>query len=145
MGDNQSGATEVTSYELEGSRMSPKRMRVDTGDAEFVVGKDVNPVEYFLGSVAACINSTGTMVAHDMDLDVDALEVTVEGDVDYSTYRGEESDARAGLQDVRVTLSVESPADESTVEEWVAAVKGRCPITDNVENETDLNVRVEHA
>lgn len=143
MADGSSDA--VTSYRLTGTRVSPKRTRVDTGEAEFVVGKDVNPVEYFLGSIVACVNSTGTMVARDLDLDLEALDITVEGDVDYSRYKGEPSEARPGLQGVEVRLDVAADADEATLEAWLDQVKARCPITDNVEHETALDVTFEPA
>ncbi|MFC7115735.1 OsmC family protein [Natronoarchaeum sp. GCM10025703] len=138
-------SNELSTYKLTGTRMSPKRIEVDTGDAEFVVGKDVNPVEYFLGSIIGCLNSTGTMVARDMDIDIEEMTVELEGGVDYSTYRGEESDARPGLQDLDVTVSVVSDADQATLDEWMAAIEERCPITDNVVNETPIDVAVESA
>ncbi len=133
--------SELTHYEISASRVSPKRTRVDTGDAEFVVGKDVNPVEYFLGAVLACLNSTGTMVARDMDIDIQSLEATVEGDVNYATYRGVDVTDRAGLQGLDVVLSVETEGD-ADLDAWLASVKDRCPITDNVENETGLSVNL---
>jgi uncharacterized OsmC-like protein len=136
------GDSELSHYEVDAARVSPKRTRIDTGDAEFVVGKDVNPVEYFLGSVLACLNSTGTMVARDMDIDIESLEATVESDVNYATYRGEASEDRTGLQELDVTLSVET-ADAAGLDAWLAAVKDRCPVTDNVENETTLSVTLE--
>ena len=136
------GNTDPTHYAMQGSRHSPQRTVVDTGDAEFVVGDDVNPVEYFLGSVLGCINSTGTMVARDMDVDIESLEIAVEGDLDYSTYLGKESDDRTGLQGLEVSLDVETAGD-ADLDAWLAAVKERCPVTDNVENETPLQVSLE--
>ncbi|MFU8869112.1 OsmC family protein [Natronococcus sp.] len=136
-------SNEPTTYELTGERLSPRRTRIDTGDAEFVVGKDVNPVEYFLGAVLGCLNSTATMVARDMELSIEGLDLRVEGDVDYASYRGEPADARSGLQDLEVTISVETDADDETLESWLEAVEDRCPVTDNVENETPLEVAVE--
>ncbi|WP_440988392.1 OsmC family protein [Haloarchaeobius baliensis] len=136
------GDSELTHYEVRASRVSPKRTSVDTGDAAFTVGKDVNPVEYFLGSILACLNSTGTMVARDMDIDITSLEASIEGDVNYATYRGEDVDDRAGLQGLEVSLSVETAGD-ADLEAWLAAVKERCPVTDNVENETGLTVALE--
>lgn len=130
-------------YRLEGTRVSPKRMTVDTGEAEFEIGRDVNPVEYFLGSVAGCVNSTGTMVARDMDLRIEELTVMVEGGVDYAAYRGEATDSRPGLQGLEITLEVEADATADELEAWVEAVKARCPITDNVENATVIDVSVE--
>lgn len=143
MSDNGSSDSDLTPYELHAERVSPKRTTVDTGSAEFVVGKDVNPVEYFLGAVAACLNSTGTMVARDMDLDIENLEITVEGGVDYDRYAGRETDARAGLQDVQASIEIEADADEETLGAWLDAVKDRCPVTDNVANETPLAVTLE--
>ncbi|APW96388.1 osmotically inducible protein OsmC [Halobiforma lacisalsi AJ5] len=136
---------DLTTYELIGERHSPKRTRIDTGDAEFVVGKDVNPVEYFLGAILGCLNSTGTMVARDMGIEIDDLTATIEGDVDYDSYRGEETDARPGLQGLTVSVAIESDADEDRLEEWLAAVERRCPVTDNVVNETGLSIDVESA
>jgi uncharacterized OsmC-like protein len=89
--------------------------------------------------VLGCLNSTATMVARDMDVDIESLEATVEGDVNYATYRGGESEDRAGLQGLEVTLSVEAGGD-ADLDAWLAAVKERCPVTDNVENETGLSV-----
>ena len=136
-------STDLTTYELTGERVSPKRMRIDTGEAEFVVGHDVNPVEYFLGAVLGCLNSTGTMVARDMDLAIDEMTVEIDGGVDYASYRGESSDSRPGLQGLEVRIRLDTDADEDTVAEWLEAVKARCPVTDNVENETPLELFVE--
>ncbi len=130
---------DLSTYEMTGTRISPKRMEIDTGDAEFVVGKDVNPVEYFLGAILGCLNSTGTMVARDMEIDIEEMTVGISGGVDYSRYRGEESDVRPGLQELDVTIEIDADADGATLEEWLAAVKDRCPVTDNVENETSLS------
>ena len=145
MGDNSGDASSVTSYRLTGERVSPKRTRVDTGDATFVVGKEVNPVEYMLGAVVACLNSTGTMVARDMDVDIDELTMTVEGDVDYARYRGEETDARSGLQEITISLSVAADADEGTLQTWRSRVEDRCPVSDTVANDTPLSVELDRA
>ncbi len=110
------GTGELTHYEVDASRISPRR--------------------------TACLNSTATMVARDMDIDIESLEATVEGDVNYATYRGEASDDRPGLQGVEVELSVEAD-DDADLDAWLVAVKDRCPVTDTVENETGVTVRLD--
>ena len=120
--------------------MSPKRTNVETGSAEFVVGRDVNPVEYLLGSVVACVNSTGTMVARDMDLDIESLDITVEGSVDYARYHGDVTDTRPGLQALTITVDISADAAQETIEHWLEDVKRRCPITDTIANETPLDL-----
>jgi uncharacterized OsmC-like protein len=133
----------LSTYELTGTRTSPQRMEVDTGEATFEVGRDANPIEFFLGSVLGCLNSTATMVARDMDIGIEELEATVTGSVNYATYKGEETDDRAGLQGVEVTLSVVADADETELREWLTAVEERCPVTDNVANATPVDVELD--
>jgi uncharacterized OsmC-like protein len=144
MADDTRDSASVTDYRLTATRMSPKRTKVDTGDAEFVVGKDVNPVEFFLGSIMACLNSTGTMVARDMDIDLRELSVTIEGGVDYARYRGEASDSRPGLQTIEASIDVTADVSDSTLATWLDRVKDRCPVTDNVEHETPLAIEFSH-
>jgi len=135
----------TTTYELTGTRQDRHRMRVSTGEAEFDVDTDTNPIEYLLGSLVGCLNFTATRVAREMDVDIEGMEAAVEGDVDYSRFKGEETDARAGLQDVRVALSVETDADEGTLEEMLEAVERRCPVSETLANGTGLGVTVEAA
>ena len=136
------GGSELTHYEVSASRVSPQRTRVAVGDAEFVVGNDVNPIEYLLGSILGCLNSTGTMVARDMGIDIESLEATIEGDVNYAAYLGKETSDRPGLQELNVTLSVEAAGD-ADLDAWLAAVEERCPVTDNVGNGTELSVTLD--
>ena len=133
----------LSTYELTGTRTSPHRMTVDTGDATFEVGRDANPIEYLLGSLLGCVNSTASAVARDMDIEFDELEATVTGGVNYAAYKGEETDDRAGIQGIDVTLSVVADADEAQLQEWLAAVERRCPVTDNVANETPIDLDLE--
>ena len=136
------GNSKLTHYEVSASRVSPHRSRVTTDDGEFVVGHDVNPVEYLLGSLLACINSTATMVARDMEIDIESLEATIEGDVNYATYLGKASEDRPGLQGLDVTLSVETAGD-ADLDAWLSAVEERCPVSDNVTNETHVALTLE--
>jgi uncharacterized OsmC-like protein len=82
------------------------------------------------------------MVARDMYINIKSLDATVEGAVNYATYRGEEVEDRAGLQGLEVTLSVETEGD-ADLDAWLTSVKERCPVTDNVENETGLSVTLD--
>jgi len=139
---DQQPSEHVSTIRVEGERVSPKRLAVETAKTELVVGRDASPVEYFLAAVAGCINSTGFVVARDMDLDVDSLAVAVEGDVDYAAYKGVETDERAGFEGVEVDVTVEADADEATLDEWRRRVEERCPVTDNVANETPVSLSV---
>ncbi|MEF8779687.1 MAG: OsmC family protein [Haloferacaceae archaeon] len=140
MTENDDSDPELSTKTVTGTRLSPKRMTIDTGDGEFTIGADGSPLHHLLGSYAACINSTGSQVAREMDLDVDSLEVSIEASYDPRIYLGEDVDARAGFQGFDVTVDVEADADKETLEEWLAAIERRCPVSDNIENETELAV-----
>lgn len=131
---------ELSTKTVTGTRISPKRMTIDTGDSEFTIGSDGSPLHHLLGSYAACINSTGSQVARDMDLDIERLEVSVEASYDPRIYMGEDVDARAGFQGFDVTVDVEADADRETLDEWMAEIERRCPVSDNVEEETEIAV-----
>jgi len=115
---------------------------VTTEDGEFIVGHDANPVEYLLGSILACLNSTATMVARDMDVEIETLDASIEGDVNYGKYLGKPTEDRPGLQGLDVTLSVETAGD-ADLDAWLSAVEDRCPVSDNVSNETEVSVTLE--
>ena len=143
MAANTDDEDDLTTYTLTGTSLSPRRMRIETDDADFVIGDDASPVEYLLGSLLACVNSTGALVARDMGIDLEELTGTIEGTVDYAAFLGEETDARAGYQQVTISLTVDADADDETLEAWLAAVEQRCPVSDNVENGTPLGFEFE--
>lgn len=132
--------SELSTKTISGTRLSPKRMTVDTGEATFTIGTDASPLYYLLGSYAACINSTGSQVARDMDLDVHSLEVSVEASYDPRVYLGEDVDVRAGFQGFDVEIDVEMDADRETIETWVDEIERRCPVSENIENETEIRI-----
>ncbi|UWG52164.1 putative redox protein, regulator of disulfide bond formation [Halalkaliarchaeum sp. AArc-CO] len=132
--------SELSTKTVTGTRISPKRMTIDTGDSEFTIGSDGSPLHHLLGSYAACINSTGSQVARDWGMDIESLEVSVEASYDPRIYLGEDVDARAGFQGFDVTVDVEADADRETIEEWIAEIERRCPVSDNIENETEIAV-----
>jgi len=142
MGDSDG---DTTTYRLTGARQGRHHMRVDTGEETFDVDRDVNPVQHLLGGLVGCLNSTATTVSREMGVDIEGLEAAVEGDIDYSRYKGEETDARAGLQNVRVTLTVDADADEETLADLLAEVERRCPVSETLSNGTDLGVSLESA
>lgn len=140
MATEDNSDSELSTKTVTGTRISPKRMTIDTGDSAFTIGSDGSPLHHLLGSYAACINSTGSQVARDMDFDIERLEVSVEASYDPRIYLGEDVDARAGFQGFDVTVDVEADADRETLEEWMGEIERRCPVSDNVEKETEIAV-----
>jgi uncharacterized OsmC-like protein len=151
MADNTAESDQLTSFSVSAESETATKTLVETRDFEFVIdepphlgGDDdgPNPVEYLLGSLAGCLNVVGHAVAREMDLDVDGLEVEIEGDLDPAKFMGKAEDPRAGYQEVRVDLTVDSDEDEAALETWLDAVEERCPVSDNLGQATPLELDV---
>jgi uncharacterized OsmC-like protein len=98
-----------------------------------------NPLEYLLAGQAGCLNVTGHQVATEMDINIDDLELTIEGEFNQAAFAGNIDD-RTGLQDIEVSMTVDAEADEDIIEEWAERVEARCPVSDNIKNETSVEL-----
>ena len=64
--------------------------------------------EYCMGSLAACL--TQTIVAHatSRGIQIDSINIDVEGDVDLRGFTGISNDVRPGAQQFRVNMNIKS-------------------------------------
>lgn len=151
MSQNEAEADELPTFGVRAEAETATRTTVETRGFEFVVdepedlgGDDEgpNPVEYLAGSWAGCLNVVGHLVADEMDIELDGLAIDVEGELDPARLFGHDEDVRAGYQEVRMSLSVDTGADEETLQEWFDEVEERCPVTDNLANPTPIDVTI---
>lgn len=145
MSGESSPTESLQTIEVTGHGQGPKSTHVEAAGAEFVVGKEASPLDYLLGSLAACINVIGHLVARDHDVALDDLDVHVEGDIDPAKYRGEATAPRAGFQSIRVEVAADIDADDEELQAWMDEVAERCPVADNLRNGSALSVSVRHA
>jgi uncharacterized OsmC-like protein len=74
--------------------------------------------DLLLGALAACAQITCQMVAAAMGISTEAINVTVEGDLDLQGTLGLSKDVPVGFQDIRVTFDVHAP--QATAEQLSA-------------------------
>ncbi len=101
-------------------------------------GKDEapSPVEMYLASIAGCINAAGQWIAKEMDMDLQKIDIHIEGEVDGSKFLKNDNTFRAGFSEIVAKVEIVSNSDPSIQEEWLKQVRGRCPVIDNTENGT---------
>lgn len=125
---------------------------VEARNFEFVVDEPAslggtndgpNPVEFLLGAWAGCLNVVVQTVAEEQGIDVDGVEIALEGDLDPRKLLGVEPDVRAGYQEIAVAIDVESTADEAALDALETAVEERCPVGDTIGNPTPTTVTVD--
>lgn len=117
-------------------------MTVDEPENAGGTNEGPNPLEYLIGGQAGCLNATGHQVADDMGFDLDSVAIEIEGEFNPAKFMGESSDERAGFQDVSVTIETDTNADNETLQQWAEQTEERCPVTDNVQNSTPMDVSV---
>ena len=106
-----------------------------------LLGQDQGPTvcEGCMGSLAACL--TQTIVAHatSMGIKVDAIKISVEGDIDLRGFFGLSGSTRPGAQQFRVNIKIESDtASKEQINELVEIGKKYLLAFDTLTNGTSV-------
>lgn len=119
---------------------------------EFVVdepedlgGKDeaANPVEYMLGALAGCLNVMGHVIAQEMNFELKGLKIDIVGDLNPARLFGQSMEERAGFKGIEVTMKPEvENVEKETLDKWMEAIAGRCPVCDNLKHVTPVGLKV---
>lgn len=104
--------------------------------------KAPNPLEYMFTALASCLNITVHKVAEEQGVEIETLEIDVEGEVDLEKFMGEDPKKRAGFQEVDVEVSIKSDSDRVTEHEILEEAEERCPVSDNLQNQTSLKLEI---
>jgi len=97
-----------------------------------------NPVEYTLASLAGCLNVVAHLIAKEQNIEIRSLKIDIEGDLNPGRLLQGDVSERAGFTNIRVKLDVDSDADEASLKKWLTIVEDRCPVTDNLANQTSV-------
>lgn len=124
----------VGTTEVAVTTASGHEFRIDEPGA--LGGTDVaaNPVEVALASLGACQAITYRFWAAHLGLELDAVNVAVEGDLDLHGFFGVDDAVRAGFGDVRVRVELSGPESPERYRELADAVDAHCPVLDVFRN-----------
>ena len=138
-------------YEVAATSVSHSRADVSIRDFTVVIDEPQklggtnagpNPIELELASLAGCINVTGHLVAKEMGISLNKLEMKVSGSLNPAKFMGRGSEERAGYKTISVAVDIESDASSEDLERWRAQVEERCPVSDNLSSGTNVELRV---
>lgn len=88
----------------------------------------MNPVEALLCSLGACQTIAIKMFAQAQGVDIEKVEMEVEGDLDPDGFMGN-PDIRNGLQDIRLKVKIKA-ADKEAAKAIADLAQERCPVED---------------
>lgn len=93
-----------------------------------------NPLEVFLSSLGGCICAIGRIISTQKRLEVERIDVKIEGDIDKDFLLGKTKEGRAGFTEIRAFVDVKADMSHSEKEVFVKEIQKRCPIADNILN-----------
>lgn len=97
------------------------------------------PLELFHFSLAGCIGSIARIAAMQQRIDLRAMSITVEGDLNPAGLLGKESPDRNGFQSLQISATIDADLDEEQKQRFLDEVCARCPLHDNVHYETQIS------
>lgn len=97
-----------------------------------------NPVEYILAGYAGCLNVVFNVVAKELNIKINQLNINVNGDINLEKLLGVSGKERAGFQSLNVHIELNTDASAEKEQLLISKVKERCPVNDNLSNPTPV-------
>ena len=116
------------------------KMTIDEPETLGGTNAGANPVEYLLAALAGCLNVMGHLVAREMGIKLNGLEIELEGDLNPDRFLGKSMEDRSGYKEIRVIIIPDMTTDKETLDKWLKTVENRCPVSDNISNGTPLKI-----
>lgn len=140
----------ITTMKVSGSMKQGFATRIDCSQP-FVIdqpsamgGNDEgpNPLEVFLSTLPACICAIGRIISNQNKLGVRAIEASIEADIDKDFLLGKTETGRSGFTEMRVTVDVDADMSPDEKKAFLAEIQKRCPIADNIANQSVIKAEV---
>lgn len=129
-GAGQEDATRTTPFVL------------DAGEPPVLLGANEgpNPAEFALHALAACLTTSLIYVASARGVILDAVESTVEGELDTLGALGIDTSVRNGFEQIRVVFRIKSDAPAEKIAEIVSRARSRSVVFDTISNPVPVSV-----
>ncbi len=119
-------------------------LTVDEPESLGGTDKGPNPVELILGALASCQEITYRAFAEAMEIPLDNVSVRIEGDLDLRGFLAVNDNVRAGFQDIRGIVVLDSSASEEELAKLKQIVDAHCPVLDILRKPVPVSLEVNH-
>jgi putative redox protein len=87
-----------------------------------------NPMQYFIASLAGCQNEQAQVVAEELSLNIEQINIDVEIDLDLAGFMGTSDHSNGSYKNVRLNAVVHGEVTDEQVKSMGQKVDARCPI-----------------
>ena len=134
-----------TSSQLEGRFRSDVKIRdhvLTIDEPTTIGGSDLgpSPVEVVLAALGSCQEITYRAYATALGIELDAVSVTIEGDIDFRGFFGVDDSVRPGYDDIRAVVKITSDAPADQLEKLREVVNAHCPVLDMLTNPVPVSL-----
>ncbi|MFH1970653.1 MAG: OsmC family protein [Verrucomicrobiota bacterium] len=102
------------------------------------------PLDVQLMALGGCIASIGRLVAMQRHLNVRGFKILLEGELDTDGLLGRPSGQRVGLSVITARVKIDTDLGQEEQQKLLNEIEKRCPVSDNLQNATPINVTLVH-
>ncbi len=117
-----------------------RTLYVDQAVAVGGEGAGANPMEYLFASLAGCLATTARIIATQQKLDLQGMDIKVEGALDLNVLYGKSRDGRPGATGINVSIALDSAMSELERRRFLEELRARCPISDTIAAATPITI-----
>ncbi|AFM05760.1 putative redox protein, regulator of disulfide bond formation [Bernardetia litoralis DSM 6794] len=142
----------ILSFSFQGINKNSAKFTGKSRDFELTIDEPIdlggtdehpNPVEYILAGYAGCLNVVAHIVAKELNIELKKLEINVSGKLNPAKLLGQNTTERAGFQHIEVSLKPQTTATDIELLGWLQEIEKRCPVGDNLQNQTPVFLQIE--
>jgi len=105
--------------------------------------KAPNPVETILAALGSCLAVGFAYSAAARGINLESLDISLEGALDLRGFLGVSDDVRPGYQNIKITCRIKSDASEEKLSELYEHVLRTSPVRDIIQNSEPLTIKLE--
>ena len=143
--DNRRVTTTVDDFAIGGRELARRHPhRIDTDVPTTMTGNDhgPTPTELSLGALGACVTTTLVTHAAFKDIQLDSLQVRVEGDIDLRGFLGISDEVRVDCHKVRIDVQIVAALPEAQLREFVVSASRFAPVLDLYRRGTEVEIAI---
>lgn len=145
--DNAMATFVADSRQVQGLQSETKirNFTLTVDEPESLGGTDTgpNPVELILGALASCQEITYRAFAEALEIPLDSVSVRIEGDLDLRGFFAVNDNVRAGFQDIRGTVELDSTASAEDLARLKQIVDAHCPVLDILQGSVPVTLEID--
>jgi len=127
------------------SETKVRQFTVKSDEPEQLLGKNQypNPVEAVLAALGSCLAVGFAYSAALRGINLESLEIEVQGDLDLQGFLGISDKVRPGYQNIRVGCRIKSDAPQEKLEQLLEYVQQTSPVLDIIRNPLPVTLTLE--